>query len=87
MSDDPTEALLAQINPPPGGDLTSILGRLNDVTEQLKQITTDVSVHGVAVGRDAVRRTSTRTSNGAPRRSRHHASPPSSRRRASRSPS
>ena len=36
-------------------DLASILGRLNEVTEQLAGITADVTVHGVAAGRDAVR--------------------------------
>jgi DNA-binding transcriptional regulator YhcF (GntR family) len=38
-----------------GADLASILGRLNEVSEQLQRITTDVSVHGVATGRDAIR--------------------------------
>jgi transcriptional regulator with XRE-family HTH domain len=49
------EAVLAQINPPPGTDLASVLGRLNDVSEQIQQITADVTIHGVAVGRVAVR--------------------------------
>jgi hypothetical protein len=40
---------------PRGGDLASILGRLNEVSEQLQQITADVTVHGVATGRDAIR--------------------------------
>jgi hypothetical protein len=53
--DDKVAELLTQTNPPPGGDLTSVLGRLYKVSEELKQITADVTVHGVAVGRDAVR--------------------------------
>jgi hypothetical protein len=40
---------------PRGGDLASILGQLNEVSEQLQQITADVTVHGVATGRDAIR--------------------------------
>lgn len=49
-----TEALLAQINPPPDTDLASVIGRLNDVSEQLQQITADVIAHGAPIGRVAV---------------------------------
>ncbi|HEY4418580.1 MAG TPA: hypothetical protein VGN22_03630 [Pseudonocardia sp.] len=40
---------------PRGGDLASILDRLDDVSEQLQQITADVTVHGMATSRDAIR--------------------------------